>query len=228
MIGEKQMGGQDQDATKKVRQTRDGYFVLANSPWSTDGDVVGSHGRNDYWVVKIGPTFSLSLSSFTAKRNCEETELVWQTRSEISTAFFEIQRSNDGNNFETINTVNAAGGIAAVHTYQYNDNTPFEGKNYYRLKTVSTYGTFEYSDFKTVNFARKKSYLLPNPVVSVMTVIPKCNLRLVQLFSTDGKLVRNLPVAENDQYNISNLPPAKYFLRLVYDKGAEVLQLIKL
>lgn len=229
IVWEKQMGGSGDESVIRSRQTKDGYCILANSTWSTDGDVTGNHGGLDYWVVKLGPAFSFDLSSFKAERKCEGAELAWQTNAETSTAFFEIQRSQDGIDFKTIASVPAAVNAEGGRTYQYRDNAPFQGENYYRLKIVSTYGTFEYSATRNITLTRTKGYFFPNPAVSVITIIPKCTLRIVQVFTLDGRLISNLPVPANDQYNISRLPAGKYFLRLTYDSGAaEVLQLMKL
>lgn len=224
ILWEKQMGGGNDESVIRARQTRDGYCVLANQTWSTDGDVTGNHGMLDYWIVKLGPSFSFNMASFKAERACGEVELSWQTSSETSTASFEIQRSLDGINFKTIGSLPAAG----ARLYQYRDNAPYQGKNFYRLKIVSTYGVPGYSAVTDITLTRTKSYFFPNPATAVINIIPRCNLRMVQVLSPDGRLVSNLPVSANDQYNISRLPAGKYFLRLTYDTGFEVLQLIKL
>ncbi len=50
---QKTYGGTGQDSGNAIAATMDNGFVLAGRTYSTDGDVVGQHGNQDYWVVKI-------------------------------------------------------------------------------------------------------------------------------------------------------------------------------
>jgi hypothetical protein len=49
----KTYGGLDLDLAYSIQQTYDSGFVLAGETVSQDGDVHGSHGGSDFWVVKI-------------------------------------------------------------------------------------------------------------------------------------------------------------------------------
>ena len=50
---QKTLGGSSEDMAHCVQQTSDGNYVVAGYTYSTDGDVTGSHGGNEYWVVKL-------------------------------------------------------------------------------------------------------------------------------------------------------------------------------
>jgi hypothetical protein len=52
---EKSLGGSDYEAARAIQQTTDGGYIVAGWSTSTDGDVTGNHGNDDYWVVKLGP-----------------------------------------------------------------------------------------------------------------------------------------------------------------------------
>lgn len=47
------LGGSDYDGANAVLQAADGGFVFAGYSASTDGDVLGVHGGDDGWVVKL-------------------------------------------------------------------------------------------------------------------------------------------------------------------------------
>jgi hypothetical protein len=47
------LGGSDNDIANSVQQTADGGYIVAGSTQSNDGDVSGSHGIGDMWVVKL-------------------------------------------------------------------------------------------------------------------------------------------------------------------------------
>ncbi len=53
---QKSLGGTGDDIARTVQQTTDGGYIVAGSSNSTDGDVTGNHGGNDYWVVKLSAT----------------------------------------------------------------------------------------------------------------------------------------------------------------------------
>jgi len=50
---QKCLGGTDWDWAQSVRQTSDGGYIVAGYTNSSNGDVSGNHGFNDYWVVKL-------------------------------------------------------------------------------------------------------------------------------------------------------------------------------
>jgi Secretion system C-terminal sorting domain len=50
---QKCLGGSAQDLPGSIVQTADGGYILIGTAGSTDGDVSGSHGGNDVWVVRL-------------------------------------------------------------------------------------------------------------------------------------------------------------------------------
>jgi hypothetical protein len=54
VVWQKCMGGTVADGATSVDLTNDGFFIIAGSAASTNGDVSGNHGAGDAWVVKLG------------------------------------------------------------------------------------------------------------------------------------------------------------------------------
>src|SRR3990172_5322344 len=50
---QKSLGGTGGDYAFSIQQTTDGGYVVAGYANSTDGNVTGNHGDQDYWVVKL-------------------------------------------------------------------------------------------------------------------------------------------------------------------------------
>ena len=50
---QKCLGGPNVDRAYSVQQTADGGYIVAGRTLSNYGDVTGSHGSWDYWVVKL-------------------------------------------------------------------------------------------------------------------------------------------------------------------------------
>lgn len=49
---QKSFGGSDYDMINSLQQSPDGGYIFAGQTSSSNGDVIGSHGMSDYWVVK--------------------------------------------------------------------------------------------------------------------------------------------------------------------------------
>jgi hypothetical protein len=47
------LGGSGIDVISDIRQTRDGGYIIIGSTASNDGSVIGNHGNEDVWLVKI-------------------------------------------------------------------------------------------------------------------------------------------------------------------------------
>ena len=50
---QKSLGGSDSDEANSIQQTTDGGYIVAGFSSSTDGDITGTHGGMDYWLVKL-------------------------------------------------------------------------------------------------------------------------------------------------------------------------------
>ena len=59
LVWQKSLGGTNDDRATSVQQTTDGGYIVAGYSNSTDGDVTGNHGNNDYWVVRLNSVGSL-------------------------------------------------------------------------------------------------------------------------------------------------------------------------
>jgi uncharacterized protein YfdQ (DUF2303 family) len=77
----------------------------------------------------------------------KEVAISWQTITEVNTRYFELQRSYNGKNYETIGLIKAVGNAKNAATYGFIDfkNENRRGQSYYRLKTVFEDGTEAYT-----------------------------------------------------------------------------------
>jgi len=56
---ETNLGGSDDDIPRSIQQTFDNGYIVAGSSYSSDGDVGGNNGGEDYWIVKLTSTGSI-------------------------------------------------------------------------------------------------------------------------------------------------------------------------
>ena len=95
----------------------------------------------------------VKMEYFTADKNGDHSSLLkWATASEIDNAYFEVERSADAANWESLGQVQGAGVSIQQHLYNYTDANALSGVNYYRLKQVDVDGKFAYTNIAEVTF----------------------------------------------------------------------------
>lgn len=118
-------------------------------------------------VNTVRSPLPIELLSFTADAvNNSFTKVKWTTATEINNDFFTIQKSIDGINFEKIDIVKGAGNSTSVLDYSTDDDNPYKGVSYYRLKQTDFDGKSTYSNTIAVEFNGKDDFIFkvfPNP-----------------------------------------------------------------
>jgi hypothetical protein len=113
------------------------------------------------------------LTDFTAEgNNDKQVVLNWQTTQESNSNYFSIERSQDGSAWTSIGTVKAAGTSATTIDYDFTDENPAPGANYYRLAMVDRDGRYAYSEVKIVRGPSlvNKITVYPNPSSNYVNV----------------------------------------------------------
>ncbi len=131
-----------------------------------------------------------TLLKFNAQLQNNNTTLNWQTASEVNTAYFNIQRSNDGVNFNTISKVTAAGNSASTKNYTYTDinaTALHADKLYYRLQEVDKDSKSNYSNIQVIDFKKNNALftISPNPANDFINIVASDNVANAQVSITD-------------------------------------------
>jgi hypothetical protein len=83
---------------------------------------------------------AINFTRFTARKVAEGASLDWSVES--NPAKFEVLRSTNGINYSSIGSVGAA---VSKKAYQFTDNKPASGINYYRIKSIEADGATSFS-----------------------------------------------------------------------------------
>ncbi len=78
-------------------------------------------------------------------------ELTWSTSNELNNCCFKIEKSGDGVLFNEIGNVTGAGNSNTIMEYQFIDEHPFDGSNFYRLNQIDNDGSYDYSETIFIN-----------------------------------------------------------------------------
>src|SRR5207249_46394 len=73
-------GGSGDDTAKSIVQTSDGGYIVAGTTNSDDKDVIGNHGRADYWVVKLKSNGAIDWQKTYGGSNDDFAKSIMQTK----------------------------------------------------------------------------------------------------------------------------------------------------
>ena len=121
-----------------------------------------------YTVFYKNQVLPVELTAFTAtKTDNQDILLNWTTASETQNKLFEIERSQNGENWQKIGKVPGNNNTIKPTHYQFLDKIPFLSDNYYRLKQIDFDGNYEYSEVKYIRFGNTRTVYsrepYPNP-----------------------------------------------------------------
>ena|GEM_PF-1440301 len=178
----------------------------------------------------------VELISFDGTLVEESILLEWATLLEENTEGFEIHKSHNATDWETIGFQEASN---TGSRYQFWDDSPYSGHNYYRLKVVDKDGHFEYTNIITVFFERTASTLqaFPNPTNGTVTIKGSVRpnvlvkLEMIDVFGRSLWKERILSDATGlleTHMDISYLPVGVYYLQWSERTGnLEVIPIMK-
>ena len=164
----------------------------------------------------------VKLLSFDAAKEGNAINLAWSTTEETNSDRFDVQRSANGKEWRTIQTVAAKGESNSKVEYVAVDNDPFEGDNLYRLHMIDKDGTSAFSQIRSVKFEGVATYMYPNPVTDALTIKAAdwSKVTKVEIVGSNGRKVysSNKPSPNVDVKNLRN---GVYLVRLTNTNGSE-------
>lgn len=160
----------------------------------------------------------VQLTTFSAERANGNSLLKWQTEGESNSRDFIIQHRTNGNSWNTIGTVAAAGNSSTTLQYQFTHHHPEAGINYYRLLQTDLDGRTQYSPIRLVrNSSDDEPVLYPNPAQSnAFLQFPNAAITTITIYAMDGRQVyRGLQNGSLISLDLSKLASGTYTLVLL-------------
>lgn len=173
-------------------------------------------------------TLPASLLEFEGAINGKIVNLNWTSTHEMNLNGYELERSINGVDFQSIAMVFARG--EQRNEYLYPDKFPYMGVNYYRLKIKDNDARYTYSNIVMVRFNEKVPgdvLVSPNPLKAAPMRVKMTGLEqgsyTLKLHNSVGQelLTRQVNVTQHDQVETipqaASLTPGIYWLN-IYDK----------
>lgn len=172
----------------------------------------------------------VKLLNFTGKVENNKSLLYWSTASEENFDHFEVERSIDGTEFNSFVSIASKAPNGSGATYTANDNFPFVGINFYRLKMVDRDGSFAYSNIVKLQTGKKElavTQLFPNPVddkLNIQLQSDRKQAATLSIFDITGKTIKTITLnltagINNTSVSLSAYASGTYILKCSNAQG---------
>ncbi len=194
-------------------------------------------GPNDSGIIDdvTGP-LPIVLAYFKGESEMNRSRLYWKTLSEINNDFFTIERSPaptaEGFNWEIVATMPGAGNSVEPLDYQFFDEDPLFGRNFYRLKQTDFDGKYAYSDIILIE-SEFSFALFPNPTRGDVTLVldeaagfDKIQTKLFNSIGQQVPITLIKPGGSRIHITTTNLPAGVYWLNVNYQGFEDTKKLV--
>jgi len=134
-----------------------------------------SNGGIDIHIEKLSQPGALPvfLTNVKAYENNGGVQVNWNAQQENNIDSYEVERSQNGQQFSRLGTVAAKGNGNNSINYTLPDANPFAGVNFYRIKIIDKEGNQTYSQVMKVNIGSGPTQITvyPNPVAGNTIVL---------------------------------------------------------
>lgn len=161
-------------------------------------------------VNKISSPLPVELIKFDAEAEGSSVKLKWLTRTELNCDHFTVYRSHNGINFERVGIKPGAGTSKEQHTYEIQDQNPWQGINYYLLEQTDFDGTnnnlslisVEANGTEAIQFYPSQISRGQNIHMQLQGLAPKALLE-IHLINAMGQMI--------NQYSINTDPEGRFY-----------------
>ena len=161
----------------------------------------------------------LALQSFTGKLNSNKTvTLNWQA-SETNMNKYIVEKSVYDNKYNTLGSVQAINKSNAV--YDFKDENPNKGANYYRLQMIENNGKISYSNIVVILLENNSSItVFPNPAKDAVNINSK-GVKHLTITDCFGRIIEQLNnITEHKTINTKQWSNGIYIFS--FDNGEKV------
>jgi hypothetical protein len=149
---------------------------------------------------KVSAALPVELSSFSSNAKGRIVVLNWETKTEINSNRYDIEKSLvSTTSWSTIASVKASGTSNSPKKYSYSDTKLQSGKYQYRLKMVDNDGSFTYSSVEAAEVAIPKDFALSqnypnpfNPSTKIDYQVPVDAKVIMEVYNIAGQKVMEL------------------------------------
>ncbi len=180
--------------------------------------------------IAAAPLLPVELISFAATPETGGIRLAWETATETENAGFAVQRSHNARDWEELGWMDGYGTTTSPKSYQFLDENPYNGVNYYRLEQRDFNGATTLTDVVSakIEVSMEVMNVYPNPVRDVLNVVTPPNMPVtLVVYNSNGQLLLQQEYLDgNKELLLSRLSAGTYVLEV--RNGNEVIHTQKI
>lgn len=190
----------------------------------------GITGFSEFGIGGSAAVLPLKISNISGINAGSRNRIDWKTFDEKAGLQFDIERSKDGKSFARIGTVHTTG---KPGSYNFWDETPFAGYNFYRLSATDETGATYTSNTIRLNVSSGNAFSLqcyPNPAAGKVelnitgNIAGNARVQLMEIGS--GKVVKTWNRISNAlTLDLSDVSQGLYLIRYSDDSHTESVRI---
>lgn len=176
----------------------------------------GFNGFSEFGVAAPTSALPIELIDISAIGIEDHIKVVWNVASESNLSHYELERSEDGTDFELIATLDAEKDTTNTLSYQHDDYDVRGFQHYYyRVHSVDLDGKYEYTPVVVASidgygegFNENAVSIYPNPTTSNTAVAIHADMQMsiaMTVMTASGQLVQEQKLLLNSGNTIVNL-----------------------
>lgn len=203
-----------------------------------DVDRIFFGGAGDGWSnisLPLSP-LPLGLLSFTGIQKNGAHYLSWITASENRADYYILQRSSNSGNFSDLGKVASGNDNGNSNEYEYIDEHPLQGNNFYRLVMVDKEGRSKHSNTVLLKMLRDKSVLsiYPNPVAAELHIELSGKADdsevLIDIYDAAARLIKHKTIRKDNNtflIDVGGLASGVYTIRIINREDISSVKFVK-
>ncbi len=186
-------------------------FNIVNDP--------GSYAPDRFRLVfkELVPV-PVTFSNVRANRQGNNILVEWKVENELNIDHYEVEKSTDGQNFTKVNSQVARGNNQGVAIqYSWLDTNPFDGNNFYRIRSVGISREAKFSQIVKVSMDKVPSLIAvyPNPIredgiINVSLTNKPAGNYMVNMVNNEGQLIFKATLIHAGGNSVYTLSMDKY------------------
>lgn len=184
-------------------------------------------------------TLAISFNNFEAvKINDNTAKLSWAFHTDQNQVTFEVERMVEGAGFVTLKKLTGVDSKLGQNIFQFEDQKPQAGNNYYRIKSIDKDGLVKYTEVKMLRFAnldKEGLKIFPNPVSTTLNLdfeVEADATASIMVFNNAGAMLKqqSLKVTKGRQHqtlNVADLPTGVYHVSVMVNGIKQAKTFIK-
>jgi hypothetical protein len=164
------------------------------------------------------------ILNFDAQKAGNAVKVQWKVYSTGEGGQFVIERSRDGNKFQTVGTRDIPNS-QGIFSYTMEDRSFNSGKNYYRLKVLENGSDPKFSNIVMVD-ALATMYTAYPTVTSSQLFVQLPEASTISIFNSNGAMVKRMQLSSSQNIDVSKLAKGTY--QVLFEGARETVRFIKL